>query len=107
MSRNAIEVRTLHDGGQQEEDVAGWIADFVSRAQRSLDLAHYDFHLKPQTASIVGSAIRDAAARGVAVRFIYNVDHRNPIPVPPPPEPDAKLITSLAVRPGRSAGRRT
>ena len=103
MSRNAIEVRTLHDGGQQEEDVAGWIADFVSRAQRSLDLAHYDFHLKPQTASIVGSAIRDAAARGVAVRFIYNVDHRNPIPVPPPPEPDAKLITSLAV-PARPIG---
>jgi phosphatidylserine/phosphatidylglycerophosphate/cardiolipin synthase-like enzyme len=92
-----IEVRTLHDGGQGADDVAGWIADFVRAAQRSLDLAHYDFHLKPETASIIGGAIRDAAARGVAVRFVYNVDHRNPIPVPPPPEPDAELIASLGV----------
>jgi phosphatidylserine/phosphatidylglycerophosphate/cardiolipin synthase-like enzyme len=45
----------------------------------------------------VGGAIQAAAARGVAVRFVYNVDHRNPIPVPPPAEPDAQLITSLGV----------
>jgi phosphatidylserine/phosphatidylglycerophosphate/cardiolipin synthase-like enzyme len=45
----------------------------------------------------VGTAIRAAAARGVAVRFIYNLDHRNPIPVPPPPEPDGILIRSLGV----------
>jgi phosphatidylserine/phosphatidylglycerophosphate/cardiolipin synthase-like enzyme len=92
-----IDVRTLHDGGQRAEDVAGWIAEFVAKAQRSLDLAHYDFHLKPETASIVGGAIREAGARGVGVRFVYNVDHRNPIPVPPPPEPDAQLIAALGV----------
>jgi phosphatidylserine/phosphatidylglycerophosphate/cardiolipin synthase-like enzyme len=92
-----IEVRTFRDGGQRADEVAGWIADFVGGAQRSLDLAHYDFHLKPETASIVGGAIRDAAGRGVAVRFVYNVDHRNPIPVPPPPEPDAQLIAALGV----------
>src|ERR687895_1588462 len=87
-----IDVRTLHDGGQRAEDVAGWIADFVAKAERTLDLAHYDFHLKPDTGSIVGGAIREAGARGVGGRFVYNVDHRNPIPVPPPPEPDAQLI---------------
>ena len=65
--------------------VLGWIEDFIGEAKRSLDLAHYDFHLGRRTASIVGGAIREAAARGVAVRFVYNVDHRNPIPVPPPP----------------------
>jgi phosphatidylserine/phosphatidylglycerophosphate/cardiolipin synthase-like enzyme len=92
-----IDVRTLHDGGQQATDVAGWIADFIGAAKRSLDLAHYDFHLQENTASIVGGAIRAAAAKGVAVRFIYNIDHRNPIPVPPPPEPDAELIASLGV----------
>jgi phosphatidylserine/phosphatidylglycerophosphate/cardiolipin synthase-like enzyme len=97
MTPPMIEVRTLRDGGQRAEDVAGWIAAFVGGAERSLDLAHFDFHLKPETASIVGGAIRDAAARGVAVRFVYNVDHRNPIPVPPPPEPDAQLIASLGV----------
>jgi phosphatidylserine/phosphatidylglycerophosphate/cardiolipin synthase-like enzyme len=92
-----IEVRELRDGGQRPEEVAGWIAEFVGEARRSLDLAHYDFNLKPQTAPVVGDAIRGAAARGVAVRFVYNLDHRNPIPVPPPPEPDAKLIASLGV----------
>ena len=92
-----IEVRTLRDGGQKAGEVAGWIADFLGAAKRSLDLAHYDFHLRSETAAIVGGAIRGAAARGVAVRFVYNVDHRNPIPVPPPPEPDAQLIASLGV----------
>jgi phosphatidylserine/phosphatidylglycerophosphate/cardiolipin synthase-like enzyme len=92
-----IEIRTLRDGGQRAEDVANWIAQFVGEAKGTLDLAHYDFHLKPETASIVGGAIRNVAARGVAVRFLYNVDHRNPIPVPPPPEPDAQLIASLGV----------
>ena len=51
----------------------------------------------PETAAIVGGAIKDAAARGVAVRMIYDVGHRNPIPVPPPPEPDVQLIVSLGV----------
>jgi phosphatidylserine/phosphatidylglycerophosphate/cardiolipin synthase-like enzyme len=33
----------------------------------------------------------------VRIRFIYNVDHANPIPVPPPPEPDVQLIAALPV----------
>jgi phosphatidylserine/phosphatidylglycerophosphate/cardiolipin synthase-like enzyme len=45
----------------------------------------------------VGGAIKEAAGRGVAVRMIYDVGHRNPIPVPPPPEPDVQLIGSLGV----------
>jgi phosphatidylserine/phosphatidylglycerophosphate/cardiolipin synthase-like enzyme len=92
-----LEVRTLSDGGQTAATVAGWIEDFVGAARRSLDLAHYDFHLRAETAAVVGGAIRDAAARGVRVRFVYNVEHRNPIPVPPPPEPDGDLIASLGV----------
>ena len=78
-------------------DVAREVASFLGAARRSLDLAQYDFHLVPETADIVGGAIKEAAARGVAVRMIYDVGHRNPIPVPPPPEPDVELITSLAV----------
>jgi phosphatidylserine/phosphatidylglycerophosphate/cardiolipin synthase-like enzyme len=92
-----IEVRTLHDGGQRAAEVATWIANFTGAARRSLDFAHYDFHLDSETAPIIADAIREAAAGGVSVRFVYNVDHRNPIPVPPPPEPDAKLIASLGV----------
>jgi hypothetical protein len=97
MMQRVIDVRTLRDGGQPASTVAAWVADFVAGARRSLDVAQYDFHLQPDTAAAVGGALRDGAARGVAVRFVYNVDHRNPIPVPPPPEPDAQLIASLGV----------
>jgi phosphatidylserine/phosphatidylglycerophosphate/cardiolipin synthase-like enzyme len=73
------------------------MAAYLGEARRTLDLAQYDFHLGPETAAIVGGAIKDAAARTVAVRMIYDVGHRNPIPVPPPPEPDVQLIASLGV----------
>ena len=75
----------------------GWITDFVDAAERSLDFAHYDLHLGPACAEPLGQSVRAAAERGVAVRFIYNLDHRNPIPVPPPPEPDGVLIGSFGV----------
>jgi phosphatidylserine/phosphatidylglycerophosphate/cardiolipin synthase-like enzyme len=73
------------------------LADWLDEARESLDLAQYDFHLGPETREVVAGAIKDAAARGVSVRILYNVDHRNPIPVPPPPEPDVQLIKSLGV----------
>ena len=92
-----IEIRTLSDGGQQPVDVAQQVAAFIDGATRTLDLAQYDFNLGETTKQIVGDAIRRAAARGVTIRFVYNVDHANPIPVPPPPEPDGVLIASLPV----------
>jgi phosphatidylserine/phosphatidylglycerophosphate/cardiolipin synthase-like enzyme len=92
-----LELTTLTDGGQRPIDVAQQVAEFIGKATRSLDFAHYDFHLSTETASVVGDAVREAAARGAAVRFLYNLDHRNPIPVPPPPEPDGTLIASLGV----------
>src|ERR671935_1031429 len=96
-SSTKLTVRTLTDGGQQPLDVAHAIADWLGEARESLELAQYDFHLAPDTAAVVTGAIREAAARGVGVRILYNVDHRNPIPVPPPPEPDVELISSLGV----------
>src|SRR5215210_2604217 len=94
---SSIRIRTLTDGGQPALDVAHEVADFLAAAQRSLDLAQYDFNLGEETAAIVGGALREAHGRGVAVRVLYNVDHANPIPVPPPPEPDVQLIESLGV----------
>ena len=90
-------MHTLTDGGQEPLETAQLVADFLGEARRSLDLAQYDFHLLPETAAVVGGAIAEASERGVAVRMIFNVDHRNPIPVPPPPEPDARLIASLGI----------
>jgi phosphatidylserine/phosphatidylglycerophosphate/cardiolipin synthase-like enzyme len=94
---SSIRIQTLTDGGQPASEVAGEVAGFIGAAKRSLDLAQYDFNLGPETRELVGGAIREAQARGVAVRILYNVDHANPIPVPPPPEPDVQLIASLGV----------
>ena len=102
-SSTKLTVRTLTDGGQQPLEIAHAIADWIGEARTSLELAQYDFHLAPDTAAVVAGAIREASARGVAIRIIYNVDHRGPIPVPPPPEPDVKLIESLGV-PSKAVG---
>jgi len=96
-SSTKLTVRTLTDGGQQPLEIARLVAEFLGAARRSLDLAQYDFNLGPETREVVAGALRDAAARGVAVRILYNVDHENPIPVPPPPEPDVELISALGV----------
>src|SRR4051795_47361 len=94
---NSIRIRTLTDGGQRPPEIAREVAEFLGAAKKSLDLAQYDFNLGPETREVVAGAIRDAAARGVEVRILYNVDHVNPIPVPPPPEPDVALISALGV----------
>jgi phosphatidylserine/phosphatidylglycerophosphate/cardiolipin synthase-like enzyme len=94
---SSIRIRTLTDGGQKPLEIAQLVAEFLGGAQRTLDLAQYDFNLGAETKEVVAGALREAAARGVAVRIIYNVDHPNPIPVPPPPEPDVALISSLGV----------
>jgi phosphatidylserine/phosphatidylglycerophosphate/cardiolipin synthase-like enzyme len=73
------------------------VAGFLDGAAETLDLAQYDFNLGAETKAIVGDAVRRAAARGVLIRFMFNLDHANPIPVPPPPEPDAVLIAELPV----------
>jgi len=99
-----IDVRTLTDGGQTAEAVAGWIAEFIRGARRTLDLAQYDFHLGDSTAPIVAAAFRDALARGVAIRIVYDVDSNIPVPVPPPPEPDTRFIASLGVQSRAIAG---
>jgi len=92
---SSIIIRTLTDRGQQPTEIAREVAAFLAPAQRTLDLAQYDFHLGATTAPIVADAFRDAVARGVAVRIVYDVS--SGIPVPPPPEPDVQLIASLGL----------
>src|SRR5690348_3210543 len=99
-----IQIRTLTDGGQQPVDIAHAVAAFLDEAEHTLDLAQYDFNLGTETSTIVGDALRRAAARGVHTRLAYNIDHANPIPVPPPPEPDVELIASLPVEAKGIAG---
>jgi phosphatidylserine/phosphatidylglycerophosphate/cardiolipin synthase-like enzyme len=89
--------RELSDGGQRPEDVADWVAEFVGAARTSLDLALYDFNVEGGSEAVVRGALEGAAARGVAVRLAYNVDHPNPIPVPPPPECVPEDVEALNV----------
>ena len=99
---SVFEVRTLRDGGQRTDEVAGWIAEFIGGARRrwtSRSTTSTSSRRRRRSSPVITTAV----GRGVEVRFLYNVDHRNPIPVPPPPEPDAKLIASLAV-PARAIG---
>jgi phosphatidylserine/phosphatidylglycerophosphate/cardiolipin synthase-like enzyme len=96
-----IETRTLTDGGQTGDQVAGWLAEFLSEARRTLEIAIYDLALPNATAAPIVDAVRSAVDRGVAVRLVYDYDHDLPIPVPPPPHTDERLIATLGaeVRP--------
>ena len=74
------ELHTFTDGGQTAADVAVVVADFLAAATKTLDIALYDFNLADGTAATVVGALKQAAARGVSVRLMYNVDHSMPIP---------------------------
>jgi phosphatidylserine/phosphatidylglycerophosphate/cardiolipin synthase-like enzyme len=93
----AIQIRTLRDGGQTADQVAGWIEEFLDGAERSLDIALYDLKLSGATERTVLGAIKRAAERGVAVRLVYNEDDRNPIPVPPPPRTDPSQLAAVGI----------
>jgi phosphatidylserine/phosphatidylglycerophosphate/cardiolipin synthase-like enzyme len=94
----AIEERALLDGGQTAEDVATRLVSWLGEARRSLDIALYDVRLPGAVGDAVADAIRGAAARGVAVRIAYNVDHERPSkPFPPPPRTEPSLLEALGV----------
>ena len=65
-----LDVRTHTDGGQTADAVAERVLAWLGPARRPLDLALYDVR-RPDEA---GGEIKDAAARGVAVRIAFNQD---------------------------------
>jgi len=92
-----LEIETLTDGGQSAADVAQTAAAFLSAATTSLDLAMYDLRLDDEAERIVQEALLGAAAKGVAVRILFNVDHPGPIPVPPPPQSQPEDVQKLGL----------
>ena len=90
-----VEVRTLTDGGQPAEETAHALAEFVSAAKQTLEIAIYDVNLPPDLVKIVGDALRGAEKRGVAVRLAYNLDHAKEVPVPPPPITNPEAMAGL------------
>jgi phosphatidylserine/phosphatidylglycerophosphate/cardiolipin synthase-like enzyme len=94
MAAQGIQVHTLTDGGQTSLDIARRIADFVSAAQESLELALYDIRLHDETADVVRNALVGAHERGVNVRLVYNLD-KDDVRPPVPPKTEPTLIESL------------
>ena len=90
-----VEVRTLTDGGQPAEQTAHALADFLSAAQHSLEIAVYDLHLPPNLVPIVRDPLIAAHERGVAIRLAYNVDHPRRPAASPPPSTDPDAIEAL------------
>jgi phosphatidylserine/phosphatidylglycerophosphate/cardiolipin synthase-like enzyme len=73
-AQGEIETRFLAEGEQTAAEVAGWLADFIRGAQRSLDIAIYDFRLSDPVGAIVAGALRERAAAGVRIRIAYDAD---------------------------------
>ena len=93
-----LDVRTLTDGGQKAGDVAESLATWIGLARESLDIALYDVRLPGAPGDAVAGAIRDAAARGVAVRIAYNEEKPDKhLPFPPPPRTRPELLAALGV----------
>jgi hypothetical protein len=92
-----IRVRTLVDGGQGAETVAGWVTGFLDGATASLDIALYDLEVADRAEQEVFGALRRAVNRGVSVRILYNLDTSNPIPVPPPPRTDPQKLAAMGL----------
>lgn len=69
-----LSVHFLAEGEQQPAHIASLLADYVHGAQRSLDIAIYDFRLSEPLRQIVVGAFADAAAAGVAIRIAYDSD---------------------------------
>ncbi|MGH3072660.1 MAG: phospholipase D-like domain-containing protein, partial [Gaiellaceae bacterium] len=99
-----IDLRLYRDGGQTAVEVARQVAEFFAAAERTLELALYDIRLHDEAAEIFKAALIGAHERGVAVRLVYNLDHRGPIPVPPPPQTAPELLERLPIATRAVAG---
>jgi phosphatidylserine/phosphatidylglycerophosphate/cardiolipin synthase-like enzyme len=95
-----LEVRTLEDGAQSAEAIAGALVAWLGDARTSLDVALYDVRLPGPPGDAVAGALREAQARGVRVRIAFNDDKPGPEPrpfAPPPPRTRPELLDRLGV----------
>ena len=92
-----VEASFLTDGGQTAESVAGLLADFLARARRSLDIAIYDLKLDDAPGQVIMQAVRDARARGVGMRLVFNQENTRTRPLPPPGFVDYDYLHALQI----------
>ena len=97
MTPPPIEFAFLEDGAQSAEGTASILAQFLSAATSTLEIAIYDLRLSGVAAQTLLDAVRAARARGVAIRVVFNQDHPRPRPIPPPSEVDWDLLKQMEV----------
>ena len=66
-------------------------------ARETLELALYDIRLPGDAGDLVAGELRAAAARGVRVRLLYNVDSNRPPAIQPPPSTRPELLHELPI----------
>jgi len=81
MTSSPFSLETLTEGGQRPEDVGMRIAEWIAKTQRTLDLALYSVHVPGPVGDRVMAAVRDASARGVAVRALLHRPDLQPSPL--------------------------
>ncbi len=81
MSAAPLQLETLVEGGQRPEQVGAGLADWIGRTQRTLDIALYSFHAPGAVGDRIFAALRDASARGVAVRALIHRPDLDPTPL--------------------------
>jgi phosphatidylserine/phosphatidylglycerophosphate/cardiolipin synthase-like enzyme len=75
---DSLAVQFIAEGWQSAADVAHLIAEFISRAERTLDIAIYDCHLDEDAAEPIRTALHGRERAGVRIRLVYDRSFRKP-----------------------------
>lgn len=97
MASSDLGITFLSDGGQPPDAVASQLADFMSAATTSLDIAVYDCALQGDLAARVAESISAATQRGVRVRFAYYAGPHVSAVIPPPKGSSEEFASHLQV----------
>lgn len=77
-SEHDLDVTLLAQGEQTGDQIAAQLAAFIRGAERSLDMALYDFRLSDPLKAVVASAMQERASASVAIRIAYDADKPEP-----------------------------
>src|SRR6266567_283456 len=94
---SGLQAEFVMAGSRTAADVAAELSRFIGAAERSLDVAIYDFEAKDGASAAVGEALELAAGRGVAVRVAFNQERQHRPSAPRPPKCDPAVIDGLDV----------
>lgn len=77
-THDTLAVRFIAEGCQSAADVAGQMAEFISLATDSVDLAIYDCRLDDDAAEPIRAALQDRLKHGVTIRLVYDDSSAKP-----------------------------